>query len=202
MTHVGGSDLGADCRCLLGFWWITNTSPPAAPAPGPVRGWTHAWCQPVGDLLQVEHLPPELWAHSEKSLFSVDRTTNLTVAPQGGAVQLRAKGPQSSGDRLSQSKSMVLQEADLPQKPVRTHQEAPPRRGAALSFHVSVVPGVSAPQEPVPSRRRPWRRRWSGGESHIPRVPKSWSMATLCCPLVQLLGGEGDGHHRCLCASS
>lgn len=51
----------------------------------------------------------------------------LIVAPQGGAVQLRAKTPQSSGDRLSQAKSMVLQEADLHQKPVRTHQEAVPR---------------------------------------------------------------------------
>ncbi|XP_038575878.1 rho GTPase-activating protein 15 isoform X2 [Micropterus salmoides] len=35
-----------------------------------------------------------------------------------GAVQLRIKSSQSSGDRLSQSKSMVLQESDLPQKPV------------------------------------------------------------------------------------
>lgn len=73
------------------------------------------------------------------------------VAPQGGAVQLRAKTPQSSGDRLSQSKSMVLQDADLHQKPVRTHQEAPPCGGASLSFHVSVVPDVSAPQESVPA---------------------------------------------------
>ncbi|XP_022064915.2 rho GTPase-activating protein 15 isoform X2 [Acanthochromis polyacanthus] len=35
-----------------------------------------------------------------------------------GAVQMRIKNVQSSTDRLSQSKSMVLQESDLPQKPV------------------------------------------------------------------------------------
>ncbi|XP_008284173.1 rho GTPase-activating protein 15 isoform X2 [Stegastes partitus] len=35
-----------------------------------------------------------------------------------GAVQMRIKSAQSSTERLSQSKSMVLQESDLPQKPV------------------------------------------------------------------------------------
>ncbi|XP_045911046.1 rho GTPase-activating protein 15 isoform X2 [Micropterus dolomieu] len=39
-----------------------------------------------------------------------------------GAVQLRIKSSQSSGDRLSQSKSMVLQESDLPQKPISRHR--------------------------------------------------------------------------------
>lgn len=40
-----------------------------------------------------------------------------------GAVQMRIKNSQSSGERLSQSKSMVLQDSDLPQKPVRTSIE-------------------------------------------------------------------------------
>ncbi|XP_005754041.1 rho GTPase-activating protein 15-like [Pundamilia nyererei] len=39
-----------------------------------------------------------------------------------GAVQMRIKNSPSSGDRLSQSKSMVLQETDLPQKPISRHR--------------------------------------------------------------------------------
>ncbi|KAM9346791.1 rho GTPase-activating protein 15 [Symphorus nematophorus] len=46
----------------------------------------------------------------------------LPVAAQGGGVQLRIKNSQSSGDRLSQSKSMVLQDSDLPQKPISRHR--------------------------------------------------------------------------------
>nr|XP_046259613.1 rho GTPase-activating protein 15 [Scatophagus argus] len=42
-------------------------------------------------------------------------------AAQGG-VQLRIKASQSPADRLSQSKSMVLQESDLPQKPISRHR--------------------------------------------------------------------------------
>ncbi|XP_073329915.1 rho GTPase-activating protein 15 [Pagrus major] len=42
-------------------------------------------------------------------------------AMQGG-VQLRIKSSQSPGDRLSQSKSMVLQESDLPPKPISRHR--------------------------------------------------------------------------------
>lgn len=69
-------------------------------------------------------------------LFFMCRITNLqsTVkpgiqAPQRstatqGAVQMRIKNSPSSGDRLSQSKSMVLQETDLPQKPVRKSQRS------------------------------------------------------------------------------
>ena len=44
----------------------------------------------------------------------------LTVAPPAG-VQLRVKSASSAGERLSQSKSMVLQDSDLPQKPVSKH---------------------------------------------------------------------------------
>ncbi|XP_028249112.1 rho GTPase-activating protein 15 [Parambassis ranga] len=39
-----------------------------------------------------------------------------------GAVQMRIKNSQSSGDRLSQSKSMVLKESDLPDKPISRHR--------------------------------------------------------------------------------
>ncbi|CAK6974021.1 rho GTPase-activating protein 15 isoform X2 [Scomber scombrus] len=53
------------------------------------------------------------------------RITNLQSAtkPAQGAVHMRIKTSQSPGDRLSQSKSMVLQESDLPQKPVELKGE-------------------------------------------------------------------------------
>ncbi|XP_031735432.1 rho GTPase-activating protein 15-like [Anarrhichthys ocellatus] len=35
---------------------------------------------------------------------------------------MRVKSSQSSGERLSQSKSMVLQESDLPKKPISRHR--------------------------------------------------------------------------------
>ncbi|GLD69035.1 rho GTPase-activating protein 15-like protein [Lates japonicus] len=54
-----------------------------------------------------------------------------------GAVQMRIKSSQSPGDRLSQSKSMVLQESDLPQKPISRH-----RRNQ--SQHNVVVAGAAA----------------------------------------------------------
>uniref|UniRef100_A0A8P4G8Q6 Rho-GAP domain-containing protein n=1 Tax=Dicentrarchus labrax TaxID=13489 RepID=A0A8P4G8Q6_DICLA len=59
-----------------------------------------------------------------------------------GAVQIRIKNSQSSGDRLSQSKSMVLQESDLPQKPISRH-----RRNQ--SQHNVLVPGGSETLEPL-----------------------------------------------------
>ncbi|XP_029937249.1 rho GTPase-activating protein 15 [Myripristis murdjan] len=45
----------------------------------------------------------------------------FTAASQG-AVQMRIKSSQSPGERLSQSKSMVLQDFDLPQKPISRHR--------------------------------------------------------------------------------
>lgn len=57
------------------------------------------------------------------NLQSASKQTPLVQPPQRttavqGAVQMRIKSSQNSGDRLSQSKSMVLQDADVPQKPV------------------------------------------------------------------------------------
>ncbi|XP_053184210.1 rho GTPase-activating protein 15 isoform X2 [Scomber japonicus] len=53
------------------------------------------------------------------------RITNLQSSskPSQGAVHMRIKTSQASGDRLSQSKSMVLQDSDLPQKPVELKGE-------------------------------------------------------------------------------
>ena len=49
----------------------------------------------------------------------------LTVAPPV-SVQLRTKTSSSPGERLSQSKSMVLQDSDLHQKPVSKHAPQTP----------------------------------------------------------------------------
>lgn len=101
---------------------------------------------------------------------SSSKQLSLVVAPPGGAVQLRTKNLQSSGDRLSQSKSMVLQEADLQHKAVRPRRKLRPAGGAALPL-TSLVPDVGAPQESVPARRPAWSRRrsrWGAcGESLI-----------------------------------
>lgn len=42
--------------------------------------------------------------------------------PPQAAVHMRIKSSQSPGDRLSQSRSMVLQDSDLPQKPISRHR--------------------------------------------------------------------------------
>ncbi|XP_063743950.1 rho GTPase-activating protein 15 isoform X2 [Eleginops maclovinus] len=44
------------------------------------------------------------------------------MEPLQGAVQMRMKSSQSSGERLSQSRSMVLQESDLPQTAISRHR--------------------------------------------------------------------------------
>ncbi|KAF3694306.1 Rho GTPase-activating protein 15 ArhGAP15 Rho-type GTPase-activating protein 15 [Channa argus] len=54
-----------------------------------------------------------------------------TTAGQG-AVQMRIKTSQTSGDRLSQSKSMVLQESDLPQKPISRHRRNQSQHNVAV----------------------------------------------------------------------
>ncbi|XP_070832130.1 rho GTPase-activating protein 15 [Chaetodon trifascialis] len=61
------------------------------------------------------------------NLQSAAKQPPLTQPPQRstvvqGTVQMRIKSSQSSGERLSQSKSMVLQESDIPQKPISRHR--------------------------------------------------------------------------------
>ena len=70
-----------------------------------------------------------LFVHRITNLQGVVKQVPLIQPPHRstvaqGAVQMRIKNSQSSGDRLSQSKSMVLQETDLPQKPVCRAQTA------------------------------------------------------------------------------
>uniref|UniRef100_A0A8C5B6P1 Rho GTPase-activating protein 15 n=1 Tax=Gadus morhua TaxID=8049 RepID=A0A8C5B6P1_GADMO len=54
----------------------------------------------------------------------------LTVAPPV-SVQLRTKTSSSPGERLSQSKSMVLQDSDLHQKPISRHRRNQSQHGIA-----------------------------------------------------------------------
>uniref|UniRef100_UPI0037E761FD rho GTPase-activating protein 15 isoform X3 n=1 Tax=Semicossyphus pulcher TaxID=241346 RepID=UPI0037E761FD len=63
-----------------------------------------------------------------------------------GAVQLRKKTSQTSGERLSQSKSMVLQESDLPQKPEELKGE-----------HLN----VTKISENGKKQRKNWTQMWS-----------------------------------------
>ncbi|KAI9534599.1 hypothetical protein NQZ68_012832 [Dissostichus eleginoides] len=53
----------------------------------------------------------------------------LLMEPRPGAVQMRMKSSQSSGERLSQSRSMVLQESDLQQNPISRHRRNQSQHG-------------------------------------------------------------------------
>ncbi|KAA8577598.1 hypothetical protein FQN60_007332 [Etheostoma spectabile] len=70
-----------------------------------------------------------------------------SAAPQG-AVHMRIKSSQSSGERLSQSKSMVLQESDLPPKPISRH-----RRNQ--SQHSVLAAGGAAFSQPLKPGSKP-----------------------------------------------
>ncbi|XP_031651932.1 rho GTPase-activating protein 15 isoform X3 [Oncorhynchus kisutch] len=63
----------------------------------------------ITNLQNVGKQPPLILPHQ------------LTGAAQG-TVQMRIKSSQSSGERLSQTKSMVLQNPDLPPKPISRHR--------------------------------------------------------------------------------
>ncbi|XP_064800674.1 rho GTPase-activating protein 15 isoform X4 [Oncorhynchus masou masou] len=63
----------------------------------------------ITNLQNVGKQPPLILPHQ------------LTGAAQG-TVQMRIKSSQSSGERLSQTKSMVLQDPDLPPKPISRHR--------------------------------------------------------------------------------
>ncbi|KAG7234334.1 hypothetical protein INR49_004905, partial [Caranx melampygus] len=72
------------------------------------------------------------------------RITNLQSAKQQPpaqppAVQMRIKSSQTTTERLSQSKSMVLQDSDLPQKPISRH-----RRNQS-QHNVAAVPAAFGP---------------------------------------------------------
>ncbi|XP_037345101.2 rho GTPase-activating protein 15 [Pungitius pungitius] len=56
------------------------------------------------------------------NLQNAVKPPSLILPPSQEAVHMRMKSPQSSADRLSQSKSMVLQESDLPKNPISRHR--------------------------------------------------------------------------------
>ncbi|XP_041858337.1 rho GTPase-activating protein 15 [Melanotaenia boesemani] len=82
-------------------------------------------------------------------------------------VQMRIKTPQSSGDRLSQSKSMVLQDTDLPQKPISRHRRNQSQQNAeAVAFEPLVDMksehlNVAKISEGGKKQRKNWTSMWT-----------------------------------------
>uniref|UniRef100_A0A1A8CMF3 Rho GTPase-activating protein 15 n=2 Tax=Nothobranchius kadleci TaxID=1051664 RepID=A0A1A8CMF3_NOTKA len=60
-----------------------------------------------------------------------------------GAVQMRIQNSQSSQDRLSQSKSMVLQDSDLPPKPISRHRRNQSQHNVIVTGATSLEPTVN-----------------------------------------------------------
>uniref|UniRef100_A0A665X7V3 Rho GTPase-activating protein 15 n=1 Tax=Echeneis naucrates TaxID=173247 RepID=A0A665X7V3_ECHNA len=85
-----------------------------------------------------------------------------------GAVQMRIKASQSSGDRHSQSKSMVLQDSDLPQKPISRHRRNQSQHNVAgtLASEPSVEfkgenLNVARISESGKKQRKTWTSMWT-----------------------------------------
>uniref|UniRef100_A0A8P4KA15 Rho GTPase-activating protein 15 n=1 Tax=Dicentrarchus labrax TaxID=13489 RepID=A0A8P4KA15_DICLA len=77
-----------------------------------------------------------------------------------GAVQIRIKNSQSSGDRLSQSKSMVLQESDLPQKPISRHRRNQSQHNVLVQLKGEHL-NVAKISESGKKQRKNWTLMWS-----------------------------------------
>ncbi|KAM4731307.1 rho GTPase-activating protein 15 [Anableps anableps] len=97
------------------------------------------------------------------------QTPQHSAAAQG-AVQMRIKNSQSSGDRLSQSKSMVLQDSDLPQKPLSRHRRNQSQHGVVLSVATTFEPLVDLKGEHLnvakisdngKKQRKNWTSMWT-----------------------------------------
>ncbi|XP_028447914.1 rho GTPase-activating protein 15 [Perca flavescens] len=110
------------------------------------------------------------------NLQSSGKQPPLILPPQRsaalqGAVQMRIKSSQSSGERLSQSKSMVLQESDLPPKPISRHRRNQSQHnvlaagGAAFSEPLMELKGehlnVAKISESGKKQRKNWTVMWS-----------------------------------------
>ncbi|XP_029942601.1 rho GTPase-activating protein 15-like [Salarias fasciatus] len=89
--------------------------------------------------------------------------------PQTGSldpVKLRIKTPQSSTDRLSQSKSMVLQDSDLPQKPPWRHRRNQSQHntvdaGAALLDPLLNLKGEQMNMAKISESGKKQRKNWT-----------------------------------------
>ncbi|KAK5889767.1 hypothetical protein CesoFtcFv8_013354 [Champsocephalus esox] len=86
------------------------------------------------------------------------------MEPRSGAVQMRLKSSQSSGERLSQSRSMVLKDSDLQQNPISRHRRNQSQNG------VLGVGGAEPPElkgdllnvAKVSDSGKKQRKNWSG----------------------------------------
>ncbi|XP_018518564.1 rho GTPase-activating protein 15 [Lates calcarifer] len=87
-----------------------------------------------------------------------------------GAVQMRIKNSQSPGDRLSQSKSMVLQESDLPQKPISRHRRNQSQHNVVIAGAAAFEPFVELKGEQLnvakisesgKKQRKNWTSMWT-----------------------------------------
>ncbi|XP_015240207.1 PREDICTED: rho GTPase-activating protein 15 [Cyprinodon variegatus] len=87
-----------------------------------------------------------------------------------GAVQMRIKNTQGSADRLSQSKSMVLQDTDLPQKPLSRHRRNQSQHGVILTAATAFEPlgdlkgehlNVAKISENGKKQRKNWTSMWT-----------------------------------------
>ncbi|XP_035995501.1 rho GTPase-activating protein 15 [Fundulus heteroclitus] len=87
-----------------------------------------------------------------------------------GAVQMRIKNSQSPGDRLSQSKSMVLQDSEVPQKPISRHRRNQSQHGVVLTAAAAFEPlvdikgehlNVAKISENGKKQRKNWTSMWT-----------------------------------------
>nr|XP_043875604.1 rho GTPase-activating protein 15 [Solea senegalensis] len=94
----------------------------------------------------------------------------LNQQQQLSSVQLRTKSSQNCGERLSQSKSMVLQDSDLPEKPISRHRRNQSQYsvivGGATAFETQGDFGgeqlnVTKISERGKKQRKNWTLMWS-----------------------------------------
>ncbi|XP_037542177.1 rho GTPase-activating protein 15 [Nematolebias whitei] len=109
------------------------------------------------------------------NLQNAVKHVQLGQPPQSGAaeqgpVHMRIKPSQSSGDRLSQSKSMVLQDSDLPQKPLSRHRRNQSQHGAVVTGAAALQPAVDLKSEHLnvakisengKKQRKTWASMWT-----------------------------------------
>ncbi|XP_045563359.1 rho GTPase-activating protein 15 isoform X2 [Salmo salar] len=105
----------------------------------------------ITNLQNVGKQPPLILPHQ------------LTGAAQG-TVQMRIKSSQSSGERLSQTKSMVLQDPDLPPKPISRHRRNQSQHnigGAGAAETLVVLKGEYLNKAKISDGGKKLRKNWA-----------------------------------------
>ncbi|XP_071211648.1 rho GTPase-activating protein 15-like [Salvelinus alpinus] len=105
----------------------------------------------ITNLQNVGKQPPMILPHQ------------LTGAAQG-TVQMRIKSSQSSGERLSQTKSMVLQDPDLPPKPISRHRRNQSQHnigGAGAAETLVVLKGEYLNKAKISDGGKKLRKNWA-----------------------------------------